>query len=199
MSIKGIVKETSTNDWGFTSYVVSGHKYGSEVKGGPLAKAGDLVEFDGYDKPSKDGSRAFPTIRKGTLRVLPAESATVADLAVKSAPMAVTKDVYWANKESTDKGKEPKIAYFAALDRAIAAVSLYVAQGAVPIPTKAADKLAALQGAIDLETSRFFHNSNNALEVVSNEPQEAPVAAKVAKAKKVVVEEVVEEATDWES
>ena len=58
---------TKTNDWGFTSYKVSGHWYGADAKGAAKAQEGDLVEFEAFDKPGKEG-KVYPTIKLATFK-----------------------------------------------------------------------------------------------------------------------------------
>lgn len=151
--IKGELSSVETNKWGFLRIQVSGTWYGSDSKKGsaPAVAGGDMVEFDAYKN-----DKGYDTFKFQSLKKL-ATPAAVAASTAKAAPVN-PKDTYWADKEAADKAKEPKIAYFAASERAIQFASLALANGAVSAFAKAKDtaKLEILTAFVDEQTQRIL-------------------------------------------
>lgn len=180
-NINGVIQTHKTNGWGFTSYKINGQWWGADAKGGPKASEGESVTFDGFDKPSKDGGRSFPTIKLATFRKvtnpsgsdsLGAAAGSVSSVGTPNGYSARSnaqqaygsRDTYWADKAKSDEAKDPRIAYFAASERAIQFVDLALRNGAF-IKDKAwdkvkqTDKLQVLEAFVDEQTTRIMRGS----------------------------------------
>ena len=166
MSIIGIVQTTKTNDYGYTSYKVSSTWYGADSKGPARASEGEKVSFDAFDKPGKEG-KVYPTIKLATFKKVPVDSGSAnigsattgaATKANGAAFSAGSRDSYWADKAKSDEAKEPRISYFAALDRAIAFVDLALRNGAIKAyeAAKATGKLEVLTALVYETTQRIM-------------------------------------------
>lgn len=168
--ITGIVQTTDTNQYGFTRYKVSSSWYGADAKGPPRASEGDKVTFEAFDKAGKDG-RVWATIKLATFKKLASDPSVNTNSANPSNPnagaatkgngatySAGSRDSYWADKAKTDEAKEPRIAYFAALDRAIAFVDLALRNGAIKAyeAAKATGKLEVLTALVYETTQRIM-------------------------------------------
>lgn len=171
--IQGNVQTSKTNAYGYTSYKIDGTWYGADAKSGPRAGEGDQVSFEAYDKPGKDG-KMWPTLRLSTLvkRASTSIEAAGADEPGTGQPVSVVKsggyaikqndrDTYWADKAKSDASKDPRIAYFAALERAINFVDLAIRNGAFAAYSKAKDtaKLEVLTQFVGEQTQRIIQES----------------------------------------
>lgn len=159
--IKGVVQAIETNQWGYARLKIAGAWYGADQKGEITSvKAGDLVEIDAYEKSGKNGGKLFNNFKSQSLKKLkgPAPGAKV-----DSGPTA-SKDEYWAKKEANDAAKEPRIAYFAASERAIQFSALAIANGGFDALGKAkpAKKLEILEAFVDEQTLRIMAASYGA-------------------------------------
>lgn len=131
MTIKGQFTKQETNTYGYTTIWVAGTRYGSDKKGAIAAVSGDLVSFEAYEKPGKDG-RTWPTFQYSTFKKEAAAAAVAAapEAEVFRAKAYVPKPDPWAEKD-------PRISFFASNERAIQLVDLYIKHGALESLAKA--------------------------------------------------------------
>jgi hypothetical protein len=150
MSIKGALQAVKMNDYGYASIKVSNTWYGGDKKGEITSvKEGDIVEFDNYKNAKNYDTFKTPSLKK--------IAAKVAGTVVDKGPVA-SKDEYWSAKETRDLAVEPRINYFAALDRAISFVDLALRNGAIKAYEKAKDtgKLETLSALVYETTQRMI-------------------------------------------
>lgn len=175
--ITGQFQTVKFNNYGYPSIKVGGTWYGGDKKVKPTFSEGDLVELDAYKN-----AKGYDTYKTDSLKLVTAQ----AD--VKTAGPAIgavtyvgaktpygQKEGYWANKAVEDKAKEPKIAYFASLERAIAYIDLAIRAGAFKALEKAkdADKLAILEAFVTETTQRFIDESYVAASTEAQQNAEA--------------------------
>src|ERR1700761_3735816 len=164
--IIGIVQTTKTNDYGFTSYKVSSTWYGADTKGPARASEGEKVSFEAFDKPGKDG-RVWPTIKLATFKKVasgssesstPSTTTRTSSAATKSNANVGGRDNYWADKGAEDAKRDPRISYFASLERAIQFVDLAMRNGAIGAyeKAKATGKLEVLTALVYETTQRIM-------------------------------------------
>ena len=175
MAIKGALQATRTNDYGYAAIKVSGTWYGADKKGSVNVSEGDLVEFEAFKN-----AKNYDTYKSTSLKKL---AAAQAGKPVDKGPVA-SKDEYWSAKEARDVVVEPRINYFAALDRAIAFVDLALRNGAVKAYEKAKDT-----GKMEVLTALVYETTQKM--IVEAYAQKIPSTKSVTKA--------VEEASDDES
>lgn len=166
--IKGIVQKFETNTYGYTTYWVSGTRYGAEAKGAAVAAVGDLIEFESFEKPGKDG-KTWPTIKKGTISVVPPQPGSTAVVGNGGSAVATSgsqlygKDAYWDAKDKYEREViRPGILYFAGLERAILFVDLAIRTKCFDAldKAKATDKLEVLEAFVNEQTQRFVDAAN---------------------------------------
>lgn len=173
--ITGQVQQVETNpQYGFSRYNISGAWYGADKKG-RLAEVGETVSFEYFDKPGKDG-RTWPTIKTATFRKQGGNSPSPGAVAVPSSAQQrghtgtysggaskapAGRDTYWKDKADNDAAKEPRIAYFAALERAISFVDLALRNGAISAyeKAKATGKLEVLTALVYETTQKIMAES----------------------------------------
>jgi len=168
VSIKGNVQTTKTNDWGFTSYKVSSTWYGADSKGPARASEGEWIEFEAFDKPGKEG-KVYPTIKLATLKKIsaaniPSGSGNTNDGHGSGSAGRVANESggsrqdYWAAKGIEDAKRDPRISYFASLERAIQFVDLALRNGAIGAyeKAKATGKLEVLTALVYETTQRIM-------------------------------------------
>lgn len=151
MSIKAALQAKEINKFGYARVKVAGAWYGSDKKGSPPSvEIGDIVEFDAYKNERNYDTFKFQSFKKVASK--PANSGPA-----DTGPVA-SKDEYWAAKEKNDAAKEPRINYFAALDRAISFVDLALRNGAVGAyeKAKATGKLEVLTALVYETTQRII-------------------------------------------
>lgn len=151
MSIKGQLQKAEPNKYGYVQITVAGNRYGADKKGVLSGIAdGDLVEFEAFKN-----DRGYDTFKFQSLKKL-----TEAQAAVSKAAPAPTnpKDTYWADKEANDKAKEPRVSYYAAIERAIQFADVALRNGALTAFAKAKDtaKLEILTAFVDEQTQRII-------------------------------------------
>lgn len=188
--IKGQLQASETNDWGYPRVKVSGTWYGADAKVAVGAEVGALIEFDAYQKPGKNG-KSFNNYKAQSLKVVKAAEAGVK---VDTGPVA-SKDEYWSKKEANDLAKEPRISYFAAVERAIQFTELALANGAFEALSKAkpVKKLEILEAFVAEQAHRLMVDAYSA-EVPSVSPS---VPAKASEPVPDESEETEEEASQW--
>lgn len=161
MSIKGDLQVNSVNDYGYPRIKVAGVWYGADKKGDIKHLAIEtMVEFETFKN-----AKGYDTFKIASIKAYDGPVSVPA----KAAPKAFTtaykvtggKDTYWADKEARDVSKEPKIAYFAAFERALLFVTLAHTTGALSALAKAKDssKLDILLALVDEQTQRIFDAS----------------------------------------
>lgn len=164
MSIKGALQAIKINDYGFASIKMGGAWYGSDKKGfKPEANEGQLVEFEafknakGYDTYKAISFKALITANTDSASSSPASTGAASPRSGTNFS-AGSRDSYWADKAKSDESKEPRIAYFAALDRAIAFVDLALRNGAIKAyeAAKATGKLEVLTALVYETTQRIM-------------------------------------------
>jgi uncharacterized membrane protein YgcG len=148
--IKGTLQTSKTNDYGYTSIKVGGQWYGGDKKGDIKVGEGELVEVEVYEN-----NKGFKTYKSQSLKKV--AGSKPAEGPVNKGPTA-SKDEYWAAKEARDAAVEPRINYFAALDRAITFVDVALRNGALVAFTKAKDpqKLDVLIALVGETTQRMI-------------------------------------------
>ena len=156
--MKGQLQAKEMNDWGFARVKVAGTWYGSDKKGSPPAcEVGDIIEFENFTKPGKDG-KTYNNFKFGSFARV---SGAPAGKPVDTGPTA-SKDEYWAKKEANDAAKEPRIIYFAAFERAVQFIKLAFTAGALDAVTKVkkdADKFDVLAKLVDDTAQRLIANA----------------------------------------
>jgi hypothetical protein len=161
----GTIEGVNTNKWGFTGYMIGGKWLNCDRKGITGFSRGDAVEYETYLAKGK-----YETIKADSLKavvvpavVLPPQiSSQVVTLPGIRTPSAYQqKEAYWADKAENDAAKEPRIAYFAAFERAVAFVDLALRNGAFTAFAKAKDsaKLDILTAFVDEQALRIMSNS----------------------------------------
>lgn len=150
---KGVVKYIDgPNNYGFYSMKIGDTKYGLG-KSRPQFAVGDTVEFDYYLKDGKYATVKGPVSK--------AEGAPAPKPPQGSA--GGSRDGYWADKDKYDREvKEPRIAFYAAYERAVLFTELAIKSGAFPAleKAKAADKLGLLESFIEDKTSELITASD---------------------------------------
>lgn len=166
-TVKGRVEFVKKNDYGFYSIKI-GEKWYSASKKNPGVSKGDLVSGSYFIKDEK-----WATL-KGDLEVL--EDSPGGDDSDDEAPTAKksaykkpaysggsNRDEYWTKKAETDAAKEPRIAYFAALERAILAAGVALENGAFNLEkAKPADRLKVIEAYIEHLVGKYTEAANNA-------------------------------------
>lgn len=169
--IKGQIQEKRTNDYGYSSIKVAGTWFGADKKGAVNFNEGDTVEFEPFDKPGQNG-KVWPSFKYQSLKAA-SGNAPASKAGSSYTPPKNAKDDYWVAKDAKDAEKEPRIAYFAALERAIQFTDVAVRTGALGALEKAKDtkKLDVLLAFVAETTDRF---------VVGSYAAAAPKAVKAA-------------------
>lgn len=180
MTIKGSLQTTKTNDYGFTSVKMGGAWYGADKKGyKPDAQEGDIVEFEAFKN-----NKGYDTYKTATFAKVAQSS--VAGSAVRGVDAAVSgktgntggsRDTYWADKAAEDGKRDPRISYFASLDRAIQFVDLALRNGAIGAyeKAKATGKLEVLTALVYETTQRIMSEAYS--QEVPKSGTKQPVAA----------------------
>lgn len=182
--IQGVIQFVDPNKFGYTpSIKVNGVKYGGDVKGSSLPdgiQQGDAVEFEAFESAGSNG-KVYPKYKAQTLRKIAASGVATPPATVANGQGAgrkasvpqgggksayAAKESYWSDKAEfdkaraeADKAKEPRIAYFAALERAIALADVALRNEALPLGAKASKKLDTLTAFIDEQVQRFIERS----------------------------------------
>lgn len=149
--VSGILEGSNRNKFGFYGLLVDGKWHGAGKKDPGVSK-GDFVEFEAYDN-----AKGYSTI-KGEVTKKAAPKSNGA-----TRPAGGRED-YWTNKAAVDAAKDPRIAYQGARKIAVTEADFYIRSGAVKLPAKPADVLAALQALVDDTAERIMYLSYIAVE-----------------------------------
>lgn len=165
MTIKGTLQTTKTNDYGFTAVKMGGAWYGADKKGfKPEATEGQLVEFEAFKN-----AKGYDTYKTTTFKVV---AGAVESVGVKygdgassvgsgTNAAAGNREGYWQAKGSEDAKRDPRISYFASLERAIQFVDLALRNGAIGAyeKAKATGKLEVLTALVYETTQRIMREA----------------------------------------
>ncbi len=177
--IKGQIKQSEMNQYGFFRMNVSGTWYGADKKGPVSVADGDFVEFEAFQKAGNNG-KVFNNFKFQSLKKVDgvAPPAAAAPAARASAPSSSGRDAYWSDKEANDRAKDPRISYQAAYERALIFTDLALRNGALGAFAKAKDtaKLAILEAFVTEQADKIMALVY-AAKVPSPKKEEQPAAA----------------------
>lgn len=152
--ITGLLNAKDKNDYGYPRIQVGGKWYGSDKKGSVAHAEGDFVQFEDFKNDRGYASFKYETLKSAKA---PAGAATTSSSPTPAARRN-DKDDYWTKKAGDDAAREPRIAYFASLERAIQLVDLAIRAGAFGALEKAKPekKLGILQALVEETTLKIM-------------------------------------------
>lgn len=129
----------------------------------PFVQDGASIQFD---IDWKGNNASAKNVAPWMEQVVPAALQTP----IPYAPPAAAKDNYWNNKEKADVARQKKIEIQAARNAAIEFISILLAQEAVKLPAKQADKEAALADMLNHYIEKFLSENEG---TTTTQPVEA--------------------------
>lgn len=167
MTIKAALQTVRVNQHGYASIKVGGQWYGADKKNfSPVVTEGDLVEFEEFKNQG-----GYATYKTATFKVVNAANSGSASPSAPNARAAASRtgstssqggrDSYWSDKATEDAKRDPRISYFASLERAIQFVDLALRNGAINAyeKAKATGKLEVLTALVYETTQRIMREA----------------------------------------
>lgn len=191
MTIKASLQAIGEPKFGFVGIKVGGKWYGCDQKNfSPPAAIGDIVEFEefsnakGYATYKSQGFKKVATAAASGSSDTNAGNGSVSSGRVVNETAGNRQD-YWTAKGSEDAKRDPRISYFASLERAIQFVDLALRNGAIGAyeKAKATGKLEVLTALVYETTQRIMAEAYT---------QAVPVLVD-AKAKSVITDKTIDE------